>query len=141
MYAEAVSEGRLDSARSLLARMLTERPAGGDRLPAELDGFAKSVEAFLRGQGWNPAPAQDGGAFGLDFAIEDPHSGLYRIGIECDAPRHGILGTARAREMWRARVLRKAIPHIHRVSAREWMRVGDAERKRLQTAVEQAFKT
>jgi primosomal replication protein N'' len=140
MYAEAVSDGKFDSARALLERMQADRPVAGDRLPVEADGFASSVEAFLRRQGWNPAPAHDGGAFGLDFAIEDPRSGLYRIGIECDAPRHRILDNARAREMWRPRVLRQAIPHIHRVSSREWMRAGDTERARLQRAVELAFK-
>jgi len=83
-------------------------------------------------------PARDG-AFGLDFAIENPRTGLYGIGIECDAPRHRILSTARAREVWRPRVLKQAIPHVHRVSSYGWFHAGDAERSRLKAAVEQAL--
>jgi Superfamily I DNA and RNA helicases and helicase subunits len=84
-------------------------------------------------------PAQEGDAFGIDFAIADPKTGLYAIGIECDAPRHALLRRARAREIWRPSVLRRAIPHLHRVSSQAWYHNGDEERARLKSAIEAAL--
>ncbi|MBP8234842.1 MAG: hypothetical protein KAY22_21340, partial [Rhizorhabdus sp.] len=69
------------------------------------------------------------------FAIEDPRTGLYGIGIECDAPRHPLLESARAREMWRPDVLRRSIPSIHRVSSHRWFHEPELERERLRRAV------
>jgi hypothetical protein len=138
-YARTVSDGTADSGRALLGRLGTERASERPTGSTERDGFSDAVEEFLRSQGWEPADANDGGAFGLDFAIENPHTGLYAIGIECDAPRHRILETARAREVWRPSVLRHAVPHVHRVSSYGWMHGGDAERARLRSAVEKAL--
>jgi primosomal replication protein N'' len=138
-YARTVSDGAADSGRALLGRLVTERAAEHDRGVSERDGFSDAVQKFLRGNGWKCVEAQDGGAFGLDFAIEDPRSGLYALGIECDAPRHRILETARAREVWRPRVLRHAVPHVHRVSSYGWLHSGDAEQARLQSAVKKAL--
>jgi len=118
---------------------VTERSSERDIGGSERDGFSDAVEEYLRSQGWQPSDANDGGAFGLDFAIENPRTGLYAIGIECDAPRHRILETARAREVWRSSVLRRAVPHVHRVSSYGWMHAEDAERARLRSAVEQAL--
>jgi hypothetical protein len=84
-------------------------------------------------------PAQEGDAFGLDFAIADPETGLYAIGIECDAPRHPLLMRARAREIWRPSVLGRAIPKLHRVSSQAWYQEPEAEKARLRAAVEFAM--
>src|SRR5438105_4810130 len=62
---------------------------------------------------YDPVPSNDGDAFGLDFAIRDERTGLFGIGIECDAPRHELLRCARAREIWRPAVLARAIPVVH----------------------------
>ena len=139
-YARMVSSGEVDEGRTLLSRMITERAPASESSARDVDGFVCAVESFLREWGWKPAPAKDG-AFGLDFAIEDPRTGLYGVGIECDAPRHRILTTARAREVWRPRVLKQAIPHVHRVSSYGWVHGGDAERQRLKSAVEHALQT
>ena len=139
-----------------LRQLLTERGrlsrqiiAGAARLPScgmeqdagsiERDGFGNAVEEFLRSQEWQPCNANDGGAFGLDFAIENPDTGLSVIGIECDAPRHRILESARAREVWRPRVMRRAVRRVHRVSSYGWLHNGEAERTSLRSAVEKAF--
>ena len=84
-------------------------------------------------------PVDEGDTFSLDFAIEDPATGLYAIGIECDGPRHPLLRHARAREIWRRRVLARSIPHVHRVSSQGWLRDGDAERRALERAIAQAM--
>ena len=60
----------------------------------------------------------------------------FRIGIECDAPRHIMLESARAREVWRPKVLRHAVPHVHRVSSYGWMHARDLEKRKLREAVE-----
>ena len=138
-YARTVSEGSAESGRILLERLVTEKHADQDFGDHEDDGFTKSVERFLETHGWKPARARDGGAFSLDFAITDPRTGLYAIGVECDAPRHPLLQRARAREVWRPKVLGRAVPYIHRVSSYAWTHSGDEERQRLKVAVENAL--
>lgn len=137
-YARAVSAGELDAAQALLAR-LTPGQQRGNGGSADIDGFQASVAAEIRKLGWEPFHAHDDGAFGLDFAIEDPRTGLYGIGIECDAPRHPLLANARAREMWRPTVLRRSIPAIHRVSSHRWHSEPALERARLRDAVREAM--
>lgn len=134
-YARSLSDGDLDAARALAARI-----ASGGRLKhgeggLEQDGFPSAVAAFLEAEGWSPATVADSGAFGMDLAIVDPRTGLYGIGIECDAPRHGLLAHARAREIWRPDVLRRSLRRVHRVSSRGWYHEPARERERLCAAV------
>lgn len=138
-YARTVSEGSAESGKILLERLITEKRTEQDGRNHEEDGFTKSVEEFLKAQGWKPAKALDGGAFSLDFAITDPRTGRYAIGVECDAPRHRLLQKARAREVWRPKVLGKAVPTVHRVSSYAWLHSGESERQRLRAAVENAL--
>lgn len=138
-YARMISDGLEESGKTLLQRLVTERHTVADYVNHEEDGFTRSVEDFLKTQGWNPTAARDSGAFSLDFAIMNPRTGLYAIGVECDAPRHRLLERARAREIWRPKVLSKAVPNVHRVSSYAWAHSGDAERSRLRTAVENAL--
>ena len=105
-----------------------------------LDGLATSVASYVRSLGVEPTPANDGSAFGIDFAIRHPQRGTYGIGIECDGHMHPILSRARAREIWRRGVMRKSIPVIHRVSLRGWYHDRAGEQSRLRTAIEQALK-
>jgi hypothetical protein len=137
-YARALSDGDLDAARALAARMTSaerhNRASGG----GEQDGFPGAVASFLEAEGWSPVTVADPGAFGLDLAIVDPRTGLYGIGIECDAPRHGLLAHARAREIWRPGVLGRSIRRVHRVSSRGWYHEPARERERLRVAVREA---
>jgi hypothetical protein len=139
-YARTVSDGLGESGKTLLDRMVTEQRPHHDAGNHEDDGFTKSVEAFLEANGWKPSRARDSGAFSLDFAVTDPRTGLYAIGVECDGPRHRLLERARAREIWRPRVLGRAVPYVHRVSSYAWTHAGDAERLRLKNAVENALR-
>lgn len=140
-YARAMSDGDLDAARSLLSRLTPDprRGKAGRTGAGDADGLDQAVADEIRAMGWTPTRVDDEGAFGLDFAIEDPRTGLYGIGIECDAPRHALLATARAREMWRPQVLQRSIPLIHRVSSLGWFNNPEYERGRLRAAVEQAM--
>ncbi|MEZ2146334.1 AAA domain-containing protein [Bradyrhizobium sp. DN5] len=139
-YARTVSDGLADSGKTLLDRMVTEPRPHHEAGHHEDDGFTRSVEAFLEANGYKPTRARDGGAFSLDFAVTDPRTGLYAIGVECDAPRHQLLQRARAREIWRPNVLGRAVPYVHRVSSYAWTHAGDAERLRLKNAVEHALR-
>ncbi|MBA4222514.1 MAG: histidine kinase [Methylobacterium sp.] len=137
-YAALVSSGDLESAQSLLSRLSPERSrqegyAGGQ------DGLEAAVTEELRALGWEPTNVREDGAFGIDLAVEDPRTGLFGIGIECDAPRHPLLERARAREVWRPQVLRRSVPVLHRVSSHRWFHEPEVERARLRDAVAQAL--
>jgi len=138
-YARSISDGDLDAASVLLTRLTPEQRRGPSRYEGLGDGLEHAVAAELKSLGWEPSAVSESGAFGLDFAIEDPRTGLYGIGIECDAPRHGLLETARARELWRPSVLRRSIPVIHRVSSHRWFHEPAQERERLRVAVTEAL--
>jgi primosomal replication protein N'' len=139
-YARAVSAGEFDASRALLARM-SDGPVGrrGPGTHGAHDAFSKVVESYLRSLQHEVKVSAEEDAFGLDFAIEHPTTGLFAIGIECDAPRHQLLANARARDVWRASVLKRAIPVIHRVSSVAWYHDGERERQRLRDAVASAL--
>jgi len=103
------------------------------------DGLAQSVERSIREMGFSPVSVQHGDAFGLDFAIEDPRTGLFGIGIECDAPRHDLLQHARAREIWRPNVLGRAIRSVHRITSSAWYENRLEEVGRLRAALAHAL--
>lgn len=138
-YAEQISSGALDVARSA-AQKLSSGPANATKSRVHIaDGFTRSVEEYVRSLGFEPIVANDGDAFGLDFAVENPRTGLFAIGIECDAPRHSLLRQARAREIWRPSVLKSAIGCVHRVSSHAWFHRPNDERTRLATAIRTAL--
>ena len=138
-YAAKVDAGELGLVRATAAR-LSGKPAPSAAMQRkDTDGFVESVADYLSSIGHAPVPADDtGDAFGLDFAIVDKATSLFGIGIECDSPRHPLLARARAREIWRPRVLGRAVPAVHRVSSHEWYQRPQQERERLQNAVEAA---
>jgi hypothetical protein len=138
-YARALSAGELETAKALLARLTPDtRPERGALAEAQ-DGFQRAVAAEIERLGWRPVAGQEVSAFNLDFAIEDPRTGLYGIGIECDAPRHALLESARAREMWRPDILRRSIPIVHRVSSQAWYEAPAIEKSRLRDRLEFAL--
>ena len=140
-YAAKVDAGAFDQVRATTAR-LAGRAAATPRAGAaarQRDGFADAVAAFLAGLGHDAVRADDAGdAFGLDFALVNPATALFGIGIECDSPRHPLLARARAREIWRPGVLGRAVPTVYRVSSRDWYQRPQHERDRLRAAVEGA---
>lgn len=76
-YARAISDGDLDVAQGLPARVASERePEHRRQAETSHDGFQASVAAFIREQGWASVETLDIGAFGLDFAVVDPHTGF-----------------------------------------------------------------
>ena len=138
-YARSMSDGDFSNARSLMERMITDRSGSRYREQEGLDGFATSVAEYLDELGVTADRVNDGTAFALDFAIADPQTGHYGLGIECDAPRHRILESARAREVWRPSVLSRSIPVIHRLSSHAWYHSREQEQERLRKAIANAL--
>jgi hypothetical protein len=134
-----MSAGELPAGRALLERVCGEPARAASELAGGGDGLARKVLAYIRELGFAPAIVREGGVFGFDFAIADPATGLYAIGIECDAPRHRLLQRARAREIWRPSVLKRALPSLHRVSSRAWYHEPETEKTRLKAAIEAAL--
>jgi primosomal replication protein N'' len=135
-YARSLSAGEFDTSGALLQRMTVRRDGRTGALRGKVDdGFGRSVAGYVHSLGWQLTSSTEDDAFGLDFAIEDPSTGLFAIGIECDAPRHALLAKARAREVWRPGVLRRAVPLIHRVSSHAWYHEPELERARLRDAI------
>ena len=137
-YATKASAGDLLALRGTVARLgpATAQPENSED---NGDGFTASVGAFLAQLGYDPVPAGEAGdAFGMDFAVVDPGTGLFGIGVECDTPKHPLLKRARAREIWRRGVLSRAIPAMHRVSSHDWYHSPAEERARLRAAVQAA---
>lgn len=140
-YARLVSSGEFDAAKSLLGRITPRRDVKGAATfsGGSDDAFYRSVGEFLRSLGHQVKAAEDADAFGLDYAIEHPETGLFAIGIECDSPRHPLLQHARAREVWRPQVLERSLPVLHRVSCHGWYHDGEQERVRLLNAIQMAL--
>lgn len=138
-YAAKVDSGEFDQVRNTLLRLGAGSTSQSRDAGAEGDGFSEAVGSFVGGLGYQPVSAAEAGdAFSLDYAVVDPRTGLFGIGIECDSPRHPLLARARAREIWRGKVLRRAVPAVHRVSSYDWYHRPQHERERLRTAVQAA---
>ena len=139
-YATSLSRGDHGTSAQYLKQVMRDAENSSGKSRADPDGMATSVATYVRSLGVEPTPANDGSAFGIDFAIRHPRHGTYGIGIECDGHMHPILSRARAREIWRRSVMSKSIPVIHRVSLRGWYHDRTSEQARLRNAIEQALK-
>ncbi|QDH71649.1 DUF4011 domain-containing protein [Lysobacter alkalisoli] len=139
-YARMISGGDFAGAKGLLDRLRRGRDEAGADGSRTDDGFHRAVEAYIRSLGHEPVAAGGEDAFALDFAIEDPATGLYAIGIECDSPCHSLLAHARAREIWRPQILGRTIVRRHRVSARHWYHDPAAAQAELTEAIAGALK-
>lgn len=136
-YAKALSEGKFDYSKDLLNRVTGYSQFVIDRTETmQQDAFLDDVEAYIQSLGVGYMRQSGNGVFALDFAIEDPATKLYSIGIECDAPINALLNHARSREIWRQSVLKRAIPNIIRISSHNWYENKEQEKKRLKTLVE-----
>ncbi|WP_456016520.1 AAA domain-containing protein [Methylorubrum populi] len=138
-YAAKMASGDVAAARALQTRLAPGQ--GKSKIGAvQHDGLAQAVGRYIRGLGYEPVPSADEtDVFGLDYAIVDPRTGLFGLGIECDSPRHRLLQKARAREVWRPKVLGRAVPRTHRVSSSAWYSRPEAERARLREALATAI--
>lgn len=140
LYAAAISAGRLDEAEKLLQRIHTPSSARKTVASTRTERyFIRNVEHFLHQLNLEVERPTTSDAFSFDLAVRDPRTGLFTLGIECDSPRHDDLSHARDREIWRPRVLKSTLPHVHRVWSRLWLSEPEREQQRLRSAVFQAL--
>lgn len=139
-YAEHISSGDFTAATELLRSLYSDTThACRNGSSATLNSvFEEQVAAFIRECGPTPQTAR-GDAFGVDFALVHPETQLFGLGVECDAPSHPVLVTARARELWRPSVLSASIPKLHRVTSRAWYHDRQAEHDRLRNVLRAAL--
>lgn len=137
-YARALSEGEFDSAKGILNRVVTVSHSRVETLVnKQKDAFLDDVEDYIKSLGVNYTRNSGADVFALDFAIEDPKTNLYCIGIECDAPINPLLSSARSRDIWRTSVLKRAIPNIYRISSHGWYEYNEQVKQLLKQAIEE----
>lgn len=134
-YATKLSEGRIEQAYATLDKLC--RTNGGKvSTTSNADYFIADVEAFIRELGYEAVvTAEDQSAFSVDVAIVHPKTGLFAVGIECDAPTHHLLKTGYHREVWRKSVLTKSIRTIHRITSRDWYQDKQRQQNKLKKIV------
>ncbi|MBM3837922.1 MAG: hypothetical protein FJ398_08145 [Verrucomicrobia bacterium] len=130
-YAHKLQQGDLAGADAALRALGSDGAATPGRPMDSRRRFVSEVMKFLERHGHQPVAGAECDAFALDLALVDARTGLFGLGIECDPPRHELLVAARARELWRPRVLQRSIPGVHRVWSRAWYHDRDAEQRRL----------
>jgi len=138
-FARSISDGDLDNGRALCGRMDVTGSSQTVKQRISVDGFVETVASYVRRLGYEPVISCEGDAFGVDLAIIHPRTGLYGVGVECEAPLHPMLARARSRELWRPQVLTGSIPKVHRVSCTGWRHALAQEQDRLRIAIETAL--
>jgi len=134
-YAELLDQGEHGEAAKLLEVFgVAGRPIGG--APPEPDELVAQALAALQSAGFSAhlMPRED--AFSLDIAVSEQASARYVMGVEIDSPRHALLRHARAREIWRPKLIARSGLKLHRISSAEWVRNPDGERARLIAAAQ-----
>jgi primosomal replication protein N'' len=131
-FAELVSAGELEAATTQLKPF----DAGDTTLPInghapDTDALIEKVRSILTRNGFETVVRPLEGAFSVDIAVLNPKSGLYSLGIEFDGPRHFVLNSAKARDIWRPRLLSRQGMEIHRVYSAAWINDSDREMQRL----------
>jgi hypothetical protein len=129
-YAENIDAGNFDSAAALLRGFAIEPPP-----PPGPQGASVMVsQAFetLRTAGFDAElmPVIDD-AFAVDIAVKHNGTGIYKLGVEFDAPRHPLLASARAREVWRPNLLGLKGMHLYRIYSGAWVQDPETEKRRL----------
>ena len=76
------------------------------------------------------AQVGDGG-FRIDIAIKHPTHAGFVLGIECDGKAYHSDWTARARDVWRQRILQERGWKIHRIWSTNWWLDRDSELRKL----------
>jgi hypothetical protein len=129
-YVRLVSDGHFQPAKQILERMsVAEQHSGAVRRRS--DGLRKSIGAYLSSLGYVFERPDADPVLGIDFAVLDPVSREAMVGIDCTPRGHGLLASARMRELWRVSLLNRQYRKFIRISPREWYQNRDAEKARL----------
>ncbi|MBI1325738.1 DUF4011 domain-containing protein [bacterium] len=129
-YARLVSDGNFEHARRLIGRMSSGRRSEAET-EATMTGLQRSVYEFVSSLGFTLIRLEPDPVLGIDFAILNPRTGLFGVGIECSPPNHRLLTTARMREIWRPSLIGSNYQKFVRISGGEWFRNRESEQMRL----------
>lgn len=138
-YAELLSEGQLDAARAQLGAFeATALQTTHDYEDDAADALVERVREVLTSGGFVTELRPLKGAFAVDVAVVHSKTGLYCLGVELDGPRHPVLNSAKARDIWRPRLLERQGMKLHRVLSAAWAADPAREQERLLKAAREA---
>ena len=138
-YAELLTEGQLDAARAQLGAFeATALQTTHDYEDDAADALVDRVRAVLTSGGFATELRPLKGAFAVDVAVVHSKTGLYCLGVELDGPRHPVLNSAKARDIWRPRLLERQGMKLHRVLSAAWAADPAREQERLLKAAREA---
>jgi len=130
-YAELIDQSEFRSAASILNAFEGTAQLEDRATEVEPDELVKQALATLHSEGFAAELMPPEDAFSLDIAVSEPTGARYVLGIEIDSPRHPLLRHARAREVWRPKLLARSGLSLHRIASAEWVRNPEGERSRL----------
>jgi hypothetical protein len=126
-----VHDGDFEAAASILGAFGGTPVIPGASLAPEPDPLVlQALDALLR-EGFDAALMPPGDAFSLDIAVTHPDTRLFALGVEIDSPRHHLLAQARAREVWRPKLLARSGLRLHRIQSSAWVHDRAGQRARL----------
>ncbi len=137
-YAQAVSLGngeRRDQILDLLKRQAAPAQLGGE----PESPFEEEVRQSLEKLGYTVHSQVGESGFRIDLAVLHPQPARgYVLGIECDGASYHSGRSARIRDVWREKILRKRGWRIHRVWSTAWWYQRADEVEKLEYAVTEA---
>jgi hypothetical protein len=138
-YAELIHDGELEAGKSILAAFDSTPRAGASSMAPEPDDLVLQAFEALEEKGFAASIMPPEDAFSLDIAVANPESGLFALGVEFDSLQHPLLRHARAREVWRPKLLERSGLRLHRIVSSAWVQDRNRERERLISAARQAI--
>jgi len=139
-YARAVSEGREELARSLVADMGldVERRASANGKSLQFDSaFEEGVHDALRRRGLELDTQVGSGGYRIDLAVVDPRDRTrYCLAIECDGATYHSGRSVRERDVARQQLLEGRGWTFERIWSRDWWRDPQREIERIVGRVE-----
>lgn len=135
-YARTLTHAQWQQNKELLNRFHSIETQSHLQANQGRDGFLNDVAKFLDTLNISYDQLSTNDVFSLDFAIKDPQTNLYILGIECDPPHHPLLANARSREIWRINVLKRSLPDIFRISSASWFSHKDQIQQTLKQLID-----
>ena len=138
-YAELIHDGEIEASKSILAAFDSAARSPASSLSPEPDDLVLQAFEALQHEGFAASLMPPEDAFSLDIAVTHPVTGLFALGVEFDSLRHPLLRHARAREVWRPKLLERSGLRLHRIVSSAWVQDENRERERLIAAARQAI--
>ncbi|QRG70055.1 AAA domain-containing protein [Brevibacillus choshinensis] len=141
-YAYAISEGNLQMAKSVLARINSDYKMSQDSKELKFDStFEEEVYNALSEKGYRLVTQVGESSYRIDLGVVDPNNpNSYLMGIECDGAMYHSSKTARERDVTRQRFLENKGWTIERIWSRNWWRRPEYEVARIEQRIQEAMK-